>query len=553
MNLFLYLYRQSRSALLLSIIGSLISGLAGASLVGIISRAIDGAQHLPALAGLFFGMCLVFLIAKSASELLLLHLTQNAILRLRISLSTKLLATPLSKLQELGKHGLLAVLTKDIDTFVQAFQLVPLVFGNAVLIAVCLTYLAWLSWPLFLVLTACLCVGGYGFHLAERRPLRLMTKVRDQVDTLYQHFRSLIDGSKELQLNAQRGHAFVSEVIAPGAEYFRQIFTRGMTNYTWVLNIGGILFYVVIGVMVFVTPIWLPLPRSQLITATLILLYLIGPISVLLGSLPSLRQAGIALRKMQRLDGALDAPTAGANRPDLHADPFSRAVPLRLELQNVVHHYPGDVQDSRFKLGPLNLTIQQGEIVFIIGGNGSGKTTLAMLLVGLYDIEAGAILLNGVPMDASNNAFYRQRFAAVFADFHLFEQLLTAGPEVADKAKRYIDALGIGHKVTVVDGKFSTVNLSTGQRKRLALVSSYLEDRPIYLFDEWAADQDPAFKRVFYAELLPDLKARGKTVIVISHDDAYFGHADRIIKLEEGRLKERRPSPHAFTEDVTSS
>jgi len=186
----------------------------------------------------------------------------------------------------------------------------------------------------------------------------------------------------------------------------------------------------------------------------------------------------------------------------------------------------------------LNLTIHQGEIVFIVGGNGSGKTTLAMLLLGLYEPEMGSIVLNGTSVNEANLDKYRQYFSAVFSDFHLFEQLLgTDRHDLSVQATRYVEILNMAHKVKVVDGKFSTINLSTGQRKRLALVSSYLEDRPIYLFDEWAADQDPVFKRIFYTELLPDLKVRGKTILVITHDDAYFSCADRIIKLEDGHLQ----------------
>lgn len=161
-----------------------------------------------------------------------------------------------------------------------------------------------------------------------------------------------------------------------------------------------------------------------------------------------------------------------------------------------------------------------------------------MLLVGLFQCDSGAILLNGVEMNATNNDYYRRFFSAVFSDFHLFQELLTVDSQITDQANHYIQKLDMGHKVKIVDGKFSTINLSTGQRKRLALISAYLEDRRVYIFDEWAADQDPVFKKVFYTELLPELKARGKTVIVITHDDSYFGMADRVVKLEDGNIKD---------------
>jgi putative ATP-binding cassette transporter len=291
----------------------------------------------------------------------------------------------------------------------------------------------------------------------------------------------------------------------------------------------------IIGVLVFVVPAWMPQSGKVLATTTVVLLYLIRPIIELVGSLPSLRQAAIALDRIELLDGELGN---GVTQPK-SGECFASMGPLHLKLTGVCHGYTGATEDRRFTLGPVDLEIYQGEIVFIVGGNGSGKTTLAMLLLGLYAPEAGEINLNGVPVTNDNRVSYRQMFSAVFTDFHLFEQLLDVDQDsLRSKAIHYINRLGMHHKVKVVGNRFSTISLSSGQRKRLAMVSAYLEDRPIYLFDEWAADQDPAFKRVFYAELLPELKAKGKTVVVITHDDAYFSCADRVIKVQEGRLSE---------------
>ncbi|MNN25892.1 ABC transporter ATP-binding protein YojI [compost metagenome] len=173
-----------------------------------------------------------------------------------------------------------------------------------------------------------------------------------------------------------------------------------------------------------------------------------------------------------------------------------------------------------------------------MGGNGSGKTTLAMLLLGLYQPEQGSMWLNGMSVTSHNLQAYRQYFSAVFADFHLLSHLLLESDDKLNvRAQHYLRKLGLENKVRLSNGRFSTVALSSGQRKRLALICAYLEDRDVYLFDEWASDQDPLFKRVFYCELLPELRATGKTVIVISHDDAYFAVADRIVQLQDGCLK----------------
>lgn len=534
MNIIHFFFRQSWKLLLLSAAAGTVSGLAGAALVAVIGQGIGADTRITSFATEFFGLCLLYFAAKSCSELFLLRLTQDTICRFRVELSRKILAAPLKQLNQLGKHGLQVMLTRDIDMFSQAFQLLPMVFCDAILLVACMGYLAWLFWPLFIVFALLLAVSMYSYHAAERRPLQQLRKVRSQVEELYRNFRSLIEGVRELKLNNRRGSFFVDRVIGDSARDTRRAYIRGMSGYTLVSNVGTILFYLVIGAILFVLPRWLPQTRENLTAITLVLLYLIRPVSEIMSALPTLRQAVISFDRIRQLEAALeDAPSAA-----LEADPFSQHAATHLELRGVCHRYPGPADDRQFLLGPVDLQIRRGEILFIIGGNGSGKTTLAMLLLGLYEPESGSMLLNGEQVTERNREHYRQYFSAVLSDFHLFEHLLESGQDgLKERATSYIAALGMAHKVSVQDGKFSTTDLSSGQRKRLALVSAYLEDRPIYLFDEWAADQDPVFKQVFYAELLPELKKRGKTVIVISHDDAYFGCADRIVKLADGRLQ----------------
>jgi putative ATP-binding cassette transporter len=209
----------------------------------------------------------------------------------------------------------------------------------------------------------------------------------------------------------------------------------------------------------------------------------------------------------------------------------------------VTHVYHRERENSIFTLGPINLTFRPGELVFLIGGNGSGKTTFAKLLTGLYLPERGHLRLNNEPITQRNREQYRQLFSVVFSDFFLFETMLGLGDVDVDKqARHYIELLQLQHKVEIKDGKLSTLDLSQGQRKRLALLAAYLEDRPFYVFDEWAADQDPLFKEIFYLQLLPELKARGKTVLAISHDDRYYHLGDRVIRLEDGQLEYDRPA-----------
>jgi len=220
----------------------------------------------------------------------------------------------------------------------------------------------------------------------------------------------------------------------------------------------------------------------------------------------------------------------------------------QLELVGVTHSYHHEKDDSHFTLGPMNLTFRPGELVFIVGGNGSGKSTLAKIIIGLYPPESGEIRLDGRNIANANRDDYRQLFSAVFSDFYVFESLLGLSAANLDaQAQHFLTELHLDHKVKVRDGKLSRVDLSQGQRKRLALLTAYLEDRPYYLFDEWASDQDPQFMEIFYRQILPDLKERGKAVVVITHDDRYFSVADRVIKLDYGKLvHDKRAAVRAF-------
>jgi putative ATP-binding cassette transporter len=208
----------------------------------------------------------------------------------------------------------------------------------------------------------------------------------------------------------------------------------------------------------------------------------------------------------------------------------------QLSLVDVTHRYRRDDDDGVFVLGPLSVELRPAETLFLIGGNGSGKTTLAKLLVGLYEPETGHVLLNGQVIVGAGLDDYRERFSAIFSDFHLFHNLLVTDERVIETSRELLSKLGLGHRVSLENACFSTTELSRGQQKRLALVTLLLEDRPVCVFDEWAADQDPAFKHRFYCEILPELKAQGKSVVVITHDERYFHVADRCIELEAGQI-----------------
>jgi putative ATP-binding cassette transporter len=482
----------------------------------------------------FFGLCAIYLVTKTYTDLSLLRFTRSSVFKLRVDLSRNLLATPVEKLQAIGETELRIILTNDIEAFLRAFQMLPQAFGDSIIVLVCLAYLAWLSTPLFLSFAVFMTLSMLTYHNLERGPYRKMAEARKLLANLYQDFHNLIKGSKELQLNTARGRLFVDKIIIPDALQAGNKNFDTVASYAWIANLGSLLFYLCIGMLLFVAPFWLKQDTEVLTAYALTLLFLIRPITGIMSTLPGLRQSSVSFARIQQLNGVL---SGAAERPMSAAADLLPRSPLRLELRNAFYKYESKVGTDAFTLGPLNITIEPGEILFIVGGNGSGKTTLAMLLLGFYSMERGSLLLDEVTITKENVDRYRQSFSAVLSDFHLFEQAHSIDKGQLDElAGNYVSKFGLDRKIKITDGTFSSIDLSKGQRKRLALIAALLEDRPIYLFDEWAADQDPSFKKVFYTEILPDLRSRGKMVIVITHDDAYFPCADRVAKIENGQI-----------------
>jgi putative ATP-binding cassette transporter len=292
---------------------------------------------------------------------------------------------------------------------------------------------------------------------------------------------------------------------------------------------------VIIGVSVFGLRHVLGAQAAVLSGFMMALLYMMTPLQVIMNAAPGLARAKVALQNIHDLGITLSHSASPERTDDVPV--LSGRGGVRLQLCGVMYSHQNADSLDEFTVGPIDLTIMPGELLFITGGNGSGKTTLAKLLTGLYPPLKGELWYDEQRVTDENRDNYRQLFSGVFSDFFLFESLLGLEPaQLDDRAREYIWRLRLQEKVRIKDGVFSTTALSQGQRKRLALLTCCLENRPVLFFDEWAADQDPSFKEFFYLTILPGLKDQGKTIIVISHDDRYYGVADRIIHLESGRI-----------------
>jgi putative pyoverdin transport system ATP-binding/permease protein len=533
MQLLQFLLVRSRRTLSLAIIFGFLSGALNAGLLALANAAISRPERKSALLlAMFIGLCALAPLTRMISEILLVSLGQDAVLALRTELARQLLSVPLRQLEQVGSHRILSVLTDDVPNIANVVTAIPVLSINIGVVAGSLCYMGWLEWKLLLIVLGFMALGIFSYYAGVSRAMAHLRRARGHDNDLQKHFRGLIHGIKELKLHQHRRDAFLSAALDETAGESRSANVSGLSIYSVASSWGQLLVFVMLGLLVFFLHPALGFRPIVLTGFSLALLYVMTPLQVIMNSIPALARANVAIGNAQSLGFTLmrsALPTE--NTPIAQIRPIS----THLELSGVTYSYRQEDSADQFVLGPIDLNIEPGELLFIAGGNGSGKTTLAKLIVGLYAPESGHIRYGHALVSDSNRDSYRQLFSAVFSDPFLFESLLgLERSQLDERAREYLCWLQLNEKVTVKDGVLSTTELSQGQRKRLALLTCYLEDRPIYFFDEWAADQDPKFKELFYCSLLPELKARGKTVIVISHDDRYYGVADRVVTLESG-------------------
>lgn len=524
-----------------SLLAGFLSGATSALLIALVHMAMDPSASVSIfMVSSFIALCIVMPVSRIISQVLLVKLSQRAVRELRLQLSRRVVTTPLRTLEELGAHRITATLTDDVTAISAGLTSIPMILIQATVVIACLVYIGYLSPVLSVAVALLIALGVSSVQFAVRRALKHLVAARADQDALFKHIRALTDGAKELKLHSGRRQAFLDEVLQGTAISFERHNVIGNTVFSVALSWATVLFFIQIGLILFVLPRVLDLTPQVLIGCTLTLLYALVPLDVIGTMLPSIARANVALVNIKSLGLAL---------PEAEPEPDSTVKPppvlgSKIEFKGIVHAYYNEAENSSFALGPLDLTINPGEILFIIGGNGSGKTTLAKLLAGLYAPVEGTIWFHDQTITDQTRDHYRRHFSAIFSDFFLFESFLGLdSAQVDNKAKGYLSMLQLENKVSINNGTLSTLNLSQGQRKRLALLNAYLEDRPIYIFDEWAADQDPKFKEFFYLNLLPDLKLSGKTIVVISHDDKYYHVADRILKLDYGKIEFDKPTP----------
>jgi putative pyoverdin transport system ATP-binding/permease protein len=514
-----------------------ISGGLSASIMPFVSSVINELTTADSVssfnyqkASLFLLIITVLMISQRLFSKFLIKTTQKMIHRLRLNVLEKVRKANYYAFEQIGKEKIYASITTDAATVSNSAANIVYATTAIVNVFFCLVYLAYISLAGLAITLLAMFLGIAFYWLRQKSIITLFVSAREKETLFFKYIDELLSGFKEVKVDRKKNNALFEHHIKEVSSETRELTAKGILKYLDNSLVGQTSFMLLIAVILFVFPV-IGFEKSAIISYVFVILYIIGPIEGIMVVIPTITQANISLIHIEEI--SKKAESIIENLPE---EMVSTIDFQNLHLNNITFNYNSNNGDV-FGIGPVSLEVNKSDLVFIVGGNGSGKTTLFKLLTGLYEPHSGKILVNNEPIDLHA---YRDLFSPIYSDFHLFEKPYgyTIDTEKEKFINQLIKEMGLEEKVAFENGKFTSTSLSTGQRKRLALIACIIEDKPIIVLDEWAADQDPQFRKHFYQDILPQLTAKGKTVIAITHDDHYFDMADKIYKMEYGKLNE---------------
>jgi len=518
---------------------SVLSGLAGGAILAIVNAAAtagaDASSSPPRLqlVLLFVVAIALYALTKWWSATQTAAILERLVTDLRLRVCGKLCQAELETIEGINRAEAFTAITQDASRIAQSGFLITNTAQQSVVLIAGSLYLAWLSMTAFLLFVVGAAFAAWRIVNHRESLFDAIRRDTEKQTQLFGYLSHLLDGFKEIKLNHVKGEEILQEMTEV-ANASRHLRLQTSQFYVMTSLLADITLYLLLGSVIFILPELMPTYSEVMVKATVAIMFVFAPLATVVGSVPYIANADEAIQRLHALERRIDEALAGAT--DEAEAPASFAGFRTIRLCDVGFSYAASGSFDPFSVGPINLEIHRGETLFLVGGNGSGKTTLLKLIAGLYEPKPGIISVDDIPVTRSLRPSFRSLFAGVFSDFHLFNRLYGVGTVDLATASDLLTRMGISHKVKIVDGCFSTLDLSTGQRKRLALIASLLEDRHIYIFDEWTADQDPHFREEFYGRILPELQRQGKTIIAITHDDRYWNRCDRIVKLDYGQI-----------------
>jgi putative ATP-binding cassette transporter len=516
------------------VVTTALAGLANAALLALINRAAEEAAAREPLRVdtllLYLIAAAIFFLCNRASLRGTNDLLQERLGDLRVRIGDKVRRADLRTLERMGRGGIYAIVAQETDYLAQNFPLLVGAAQSLFVVAFVLVYIAFLSQVSFIVIAFFAAVGLLVFWVRRDRLKRDMVAVHGTEARMLEALTDFAEGFQEIRLGARRNEALYARFTGIVTDLESAVVGIGR-KWVALLLFSNAFLYAILGVVVLVLPAFFAGYTPVIYKIAAAAIFCIGPLTGVTSIAHLYSRADIGLGHVFRLEESLDA---GIEVVPPAASRFRGFREIRLE--HAAFDYRDAADQVTFEAGPWDFALRRNELVFFRGGNGSGKSTALKVLCGLYRPTRGGVAVDGVAVDDLNLQEYREIFSAVFSDFHLFDRLHGLEPVAPDAVASLLERMELQHKVQYRDGRFTTLDLSTGQRKRLALVVALLEDREVYLFDEWAADQDAHFREVFYTALLPELKARGKTVVVVTHDDRYWHLSDRVVTLDLGTI-----------------
>jgi putative ATP-binding cassette transporter len=523
---------------------SSLGGISNASILAAINAGVQDAGNgqKPGLwaACLFLVALFLFMRTQQFVTITATAEIEAIIHKLRLRMMDLIRRSELLELERVGRARIVAAVTSDTAVLTQASNMLCFTVQGAVLIFFVGLYIAYLSLAAFFLTVVIVSGAGTIFHYKNRRLAEQKSESAAWERRLFDRLIDFLDGFKEVRLNRARSNDLFDDALEV-SKTAANIKIRTQAETFKMIVTSQISMYILLGAVVFVAPnISDSLGGSSIAKTTTALLFIVGACFGLVQAIPILLNANAAAGRIERLQAALQDTVAAI-------EPLEVKAPKRfdlIEMQNIVFRYVDKFSDTVFKIGPIDFTLRSGELVFITGGNGSGKSTFLRVLSGLYPPDSGDITLDGVRINDTTRDDYRALMSAIFFDYHLFQRLYGVPDPDPAEVGRLLRQFRLEDKTGLSNGEFRTLDLSGGQRRRLALIVSLLEKRPIMLLDEWTAEQDPEFRRKFYDELLPEMMQAGATVVVITHDDRYLDELHlpaRRIRMDEGRIVDERP------------
>jgi putative pyoverdin transport system ATP-binding/permease protein len=498
------------------------------------AKAVQRQSNLWELAAVVVGLWALWLSQGFILRRMTL-VSEEIIEKVRLRIVDKIRDSDLRSMEDIGRASPYNAISTHAATVAQAASAIFSAFTPLLFLCLAFSIILYVSRIAFLIVVSAVALLITFLWVNQRKVGAHKVKAASRDNEFLRGFGNLVDGFKELKMNSAKVHEFLFDYLEPLTIEAKNSRIEGELfvdrSIVWVTCS----MFIVLVALIFFLPLLSPAEVPKLVRLTIFVVFMFGPLNWVSGVYPLFSEAAASIREIRRVEQQLDSIYERGL-----ADPVITAAPVlsfnTLRCTDLAFSYRDERGRPSFSLESFDFELSTGELVFITGGNGSGKSTFLKVLAGLYPPASGTIAANGVLVGRDNRQSYRNLFSAIFSDFHLFDRVYGIKELDQTQVQRLLEMTDLADKTSIVDHQITSLNLSSGQRKRLALVLSILEDKPILLLDEWAAEQDPSFRRKFYQEILPWLKQQQKTVVAVTHDDDHYDVADRLLKMRFGKF-----------------